>query len=370
MGLLGEMLVERGAISTEQLHAALSARSNGSARLGACLVENGFIDETSLLEALAEQHSVPFVSEPMLLNFLGSMDNAVMPQSMLRQLKAVPFRQVRDRIQVAMSNPDDSRVIDRIANYTQLHVEPFIASDRVIDAVIDNADPRDPADSGEAEQSFEAEVDEKHTEWEELWAPRTDPEALFRVNGRSRSASTVLVASFPSLIPVDSSQESVPEKTTDDHGLGPLFSNARTASVIAEVLADFAAQRLDRVCLFAVLHGKISGWMCRGLTLDARVLRSFSIFADTPSVFWEVHENDCYVGPIPSGPVNDDLTRLIGNPIPTEVLVVPMLMDGRAKGYLLGDIPSRGVPGRVRNDVLSAARAAGDALAAVLRGQS
>jgi len=305
-----------------------------------------------------------------LLDFLGAMDSAVMPGSLLRRLKAIPFRRVRDRIQVAMSNPDDTRVIDRIANYTQLHVEPFIASDRVIDAAIDQAESRDPADSGEGEQSFETEVDEKQTEWEELWVPRTDPEALFRVNGRSRSANTVLVATFPSLIPVNSVEGSVPEEAVDDEESALFLGNARTASEIAEVLAYFATQRLDRICLFAVHHGKISGWMSRGLTLDAPALRSFSIFADTPSVFGEVDENDRYVGPIPIDPVNDELTRLMGNPVPTEVLVVPLLVDGRAKGYLLGDTPGRSVPDRVRDEVVSAARAAGDALAAVLRGRT
>ena len=362
------MLVERGAISTEQLHTALSASRNGNARLGTCLVESGFIDESALLEALAEQHSVPYVSEPMLLDSLRTMGGAVMPPSLLRRLKAIPFRQVRDRIQVAMSNPDDSRVIDRIANYTQLHVEPFIASDRVIDAAIDNANSLDQSESGEEELSLVVDAEEK-SEWEELWAPRTDPDALLRVNDRSETASTVLVASFPSLMPIDSDEEREPEQATDDHGFALLLGNARTASGIADVLAYFAARRLDRICIFAVHHGKISGWMSRGLSLDALALRSFSIFADSPSVFWDVEENDCYVGPIPSGPVNDELIRLMGDPVPAEVLVVPMLMDGRPKGYLLGDIPNRGVPDHVRDELVAAARAAGDALAAVLRGR-
>jgi len=64
MALLGEMLVERGAISVEQLHTGLAASRSGSDRLGTCLVDHGFIDESSLLEVLADQHGVPFVSQP------------------------------------------------------------------------------------------------------------------------------------------------------------------------------------------------------------------------------------------------------------------------------------------------------------------
>jgi len=367
MGLLGQMLVERGAISTEQLHAALIACRQGSERLGTCLVDSGFIDENALLEALAEQHSVPYVSQPMLLEFLGAMDRAVMPRALVSRLKAIPFRQVRDRIQVAMSNPDDSRVIDRIANYTQLHVEPFIASDRTIDFLIDKAKSEGPADSVEEEVSVEEAAEEECPEWETLWSPRTDPEALLRVNGRRESVGTVLVASFPSLTPTESGEGGGQRNTTGDHELTLRFGTARTASEVAEVLMQFVAQRLDRICLFAVHHGKISGWMSRGVARDAADLRSFSIFADAPSVFWEVDENDRYVGPITSGPVNDELRRLLGRPVPTEILVVPLLMSGRAKGYLLGDIPTRSVPGHVRGEVVAAARAASGALEALFR---
>ena len=136
MGLLGEMLVERGAISVEQLHTGLAACRKGGERLGTYLVDYGFIDERSLLEALAEQHGVPFISEPTLLEFLRALDNGVLPRPMLNRLRVVPFRKVKDRIQVAMSNPADGGAIDRIANYTQLHVEPFVASDRTIELAL------------------------------------------------------------------------------------------------------------------------------------------------------------------------------------------------------------------------------------------
>jgi len=370
VGLLGELLIERGAISVEQLHDGLAACRKGSGRLGTCLVDRGFIDERSLLEALAEQYSVPYVAESILLDYLGAMDSAVLPRSMLRRLRVIPFRQVRDRIQVAMSNPADTRIIDRIANYTQLHVEPFIASDRTIETAIELAKLLAPRGFVEEELVVEVAADEDHAEWDDLWAPRTDPEALLRVNGRPKSPSAVLVASFPSLVPVGSTEGKVRGLTTDGRELALHLSDARTAGDVAEMLAHFVAQRLDRLCLFAVHHGKISGWMSRGLPLDAAAIRSFSIFADAPSIFWEVDENNRYVGPIPSGPVNDDLAGLIGQPVPTEVLVVPIVMNGRAKGYLMGDIPTRSIPSHVRDEVVSAACAAGDALAAVLRGRN
>jgi len=369
MGLLGQMLIDRGAISVEQLHTALSASQQGNRRLGSCLVDNGFIDEHALLEALAEQHSVPYVSEPMLANFLGSMNNPLMPRTMLRRMKAIPFRQVRDRIQVAMSNPDDTKVIDRIANYTQLHVEPFIASDRAIDLLIDRTNRRSPDDFSEEEMTVEAAEERWSPEWESLWSSRTDPEALLNLNGRPESMSAVLVAKFPSLVPVTPVEGSVGLGASGNHDLMLRLASVRTASEVAEILADFAARRLDRVCVFAAHHGKISGWMSRGINIGAAEFHSFSTLGDLPSVFWEVDENDRYIGPIPKGPVNDEVCRLIGAPVPTEVLVVPLCLNGRAKGYLLGDIPAFRVPRHIQGEMAAAARAAGLALEAVLRGR-
>jgi hypothetical protein len=371
MGLLGEMLVERGAISVDQLHTGLAACRKGGARLGTYLVDYGFIDERALLEALAEQHGVPFISEPTLIEFLESLDHGVLPRSMLKQLRIVPFRQVKDRIQVAMSNPADGRVIDRIANYTQLHVEPFVASDRTIELALSRTIDVIPV-AVEPEEDLLTDVVEEHTgfDWDNLWQPWIKPEVLLRMHSRPRAAGVVLVASFPGLVPVGSGEGRMRGARVGNTELLRQFGAATTAGEIGEMLVHYAAQRLDRGCLFAVHHGKVSGWMGRGLPLDAVDLRSFSVFAEIPSVFWELEETDRYIGPIPGGPVDDDLLKVIGPPPPNEVLVVPLKMKGRTKGFLMGDIPSQKVPDAVEDELAAAARAAGEALAAILRGRN
>jgi hypothetical protein len=138
---------------------------------------------------------------------------------------------------------------------------------------------------------------------------------------------------------------------------------------VGEILIHYSAQMLDRICVFAVHHGKISGWIGRGLPLDAAELRSFSVAASERSLFREHEESDSYLGPVPPGPVNDRLMKILGPPTPSEVLVVPLAMNGRIKGYLMGDIPGRSVPASVRETLVPAGRAAGNALAGILRGR-
>ena len=371
MGLLGEMLVERGAISEEQLHTGLAACRKGDARLGTYLVDYGFIDERSLLEALAEQHGVPFITEPTLAEFLDSLDHGMMPRSMLKDLRVVPFRKVMDRIQVAMSNPADARVIDRVANYTQLHVEPFVASDRTVARALERVKDVVPvAVKQEEDLLTEVVVQQNGYAWDDLWQPRMNPEVLLKIHSRPRAASVALVASFPGLEPVGSGEGRMRGARVDNNELFRQLSSAATAGEIGEKLIHYAAQRLDRLCLFAVHHGKISGWIGRGLPLDAPDLRSFSVFAEIPSIFWELEESDQYIGPIPGGPVDDDLLRVLGPPSPIEAILLPLKMKGRTKGFLVGDIPGQKVPVEVVNELVAAARAAGEALTAILRGRN
>ena len=365
------MLVERGAISEEQLHTGLAACRKGDARLGTYLVDYGFIDERSLLEALAEQHGVPFITEPTLAEFLDSLDHGMMPRSMLKDLRVVPFRKVMDRIQVAMSNPADARVIDRVANYTQLHVEPFVASDRTVARALERVKDVVPvAVKQEEDLLTEVVVQQNGYAWDDLWQPRMNPEVLLKIHSRPRAASVALVASFPGLEPVGSGEGRMRGARVDNNELFRQLSSAATAGEIGEKLIHYAAQRLDRLCLFAVHHGKISGWIGRGLPLDAPDLRSFSVFAEIPSIFWELEESDQYIGPIPGGPVDDDLLRVLGPPSPIEAILLPLKMKGRTKGFLVGDIPGQKVPDEVVNELVAAARAAGEALTAILRGRN
>jgi len=370
MGLLGEMLVERGAISVDQLHKGLTASRRGGQRLGTSLLDFGFVDEGALLQALADQHGVPFISESALLECLEGLEAAILPESMLRRLRAVPFRRVRDRVQVAMSSPADAGTIDRIANFTQLHVEPFVTSDRTIERAIERA-PKLREVVGEAEEELLTEivhVEEGAEVWERLWTPQLQPAALLRTRSRPKAARVVLVASFPKL-----------EPTANGAGVGRVLDNDKeflralgtmsTAAEIGEALVRYAAQYLDRVCLFAVHHGRASGWIGRGLPLDAAALRGFSVRESEPSLFRMLGRGDRFVGPVPKSPVDEHLLGIFGPPAPTEVLLVPVMVRGRAKGYLVGDIPGRPVPSTTLDAVLPAARAAGDALVVVLRGR-
>ena len=58
---LGDLLVEQKYISQAQLEEALTAQKSSGRKLGTILIENGYIKENDMLEALSGQLKVPFI---------------------------------------------------------------------------------------------------------------------------------------------------------------------------------------------------------------------------------------------------------------------------------------------------------------------
>ncbi len=60
--LLGQIMLERGLINSEQLHQALLAQHLNRELLGRTLVEMGFISELDMFECVSRQDGLPFPS--------------------------------------------------------------------------------------------------------------------------------------------------------------------------------------------------------------------------------------------------------------------------------------------------------------------
>ncbi len=61
-GLLGEILVETGALGAQGIASALAGKNEGE-RTGEALVRLGLITESALLEALSAQYGLPHIKD-------------------------------------------------------------------------------------------------------------------------------------------------------------------------------------------------------------------------------------------------------------------------------------------------------------------
>ena len=90
---LGDLLVQSGTITEEQLSRALELQRDSGERLGTVLQEHGFITEKQLIDTLMSQLGVEFVD---LNGFSIPPEMAqVLPKSLAKKYNVVPVRVTR-----------------------------------------------------------------------------------------------------------------------------------------------------------------------------------------------------------------------------------------------------------------------------------
>ena len=99
MKKIGEILVEKGALSVSELTAGLDATRRDGGKLGTHLVRLGFVDEYLLLEALSEQFQVPSVSAQVLRRSHAKV-RRLLPSAVASELLAVPFLHQGEHLKV------------------------------------------------------------------------------------------------------------------------------------------------------------------------------------------------------------------------------------------------------------------------------
>ena len=133
---LGQVLVEDGTLSADQLRSALAAQVRGGQRLllGEVLVQMGMVDKTVLLRAVAKSRGVEFVDEPAALFEEGAM--ALIPEAMRREHRICPLFLAGNELVVATADPQNYFVEELIARETGFRVRFVAAPDDRIDALL------------------------------------------------------------------------------------------------------------------------------------------------------------------------------------------------------------------------------------------
>lgn len=135
---LGELLVETGAITQEQLEHALQKQKKTNLKLGETLVDEGIITEDDIAKALSQQLNLEIID---LQNI--NIDKAVVglvPVNLLKKYTMIPFafnENNKNILRVAMENPLDTYAQEDISIITNYQVEPVVATTRSIMLAID-----------------------------------------------------------------------------------------------------------------------------------------------------------------------------------------------------------------------------------------
>lgn len=133
---VGDLLVDRGIISPEQLAEALSYQRNSDGRklLGNILVELGFLTGEQVMEVIAESYGLPFARIDNSL--IDSTLTETLPLEFCEKQCVVPMFLVEGRLTVAVSDPANVFLAEDISRQTNLQVQLVAATAEDIRSVL------------------------------------------------------------------------------------------------------------------------------------------------------------------------------------------------------------------------------------------
>jgi len=132
---LGDALIQEKVITEQQLNDALQMQSKDrKMQLGEILVGMNAVSKEVIRRVLAQKLGIPFVVLSK-FQFDPNLIKAV-PGDLVRKHGVMPLYQTESRMVVAMGNPLASDAIQEFAFYTRLKVDPVMASQEDLDAVI------------------------------------------------------------------------------------------------------------------------------------------------------------------------------------------------------------------------------------------
>jgi type IV pilus assembly protein PilB len=131
---IGEIFVEEGYVTREELLAILGKREDTLEPLGDLLVRLGKISEKQKLKCVGLQMGVPFVDLARIE--IEPTASRIIPHAAAVRLLSIPIERTEVAASVAMVNPLDLSAIDELSALTGLEIDPLLATDEdVRDAI-------------------------------------------------------------------------------------------------------------------------------------------------------------------------------------------------------------------------------------------
>ena len=132
---LGQVLVQEGLLTREQLVQALAEAKSSKFRLGYVLVKLGFVQELEITKVLARQYRMPAVD---LSNFqVDSKIIRLIPAEMAVKNVVLPLKREGRTLTVAMADPTDIGLLEDLKFITRYDLFPVIAGEFTLRTLIE-----------------------------------------------------------------------------------------------------------------------------------------------------------------------------------------------------------------------------------------
>jgi type IV pilus assembly protein PilB len=131
---LGEILVEGGLLTQEQLEKALPYQKKSNLKLGQFLVREGIVSESQIVDLVSSQLKLEKYRPD---RFTVDVELAqLLPAEIAHKMQAAPLRKSGLLLTVAMTDPLDINALDTIEVYTNCEVEAVICTEQHLNQLL------------------------------------------------------------------------------------------------------------------------------------------------------------------------------------------------------------------------------------------
>ncbi len=132
---LGDLLIQEGLISTEQLDQALAEQKRTGRKLGATLIDMGFVTEDQVLDTLAHQLKIERID---LATYEFDPETVrMLPEMLARRYRTIVLEQQGDALLVGMADPTDIFAYDELVRQLKRPLRVAVVSESQLISMID-----------------------------------------------------------------------------------------------------------------------------------------------------------------------------------------------------------------------------------------
>jgi hypothetical protein len=342
---LGELLINEGVITQEQLDEALKCHIIFGIKLGSSLIELGFIQEDVLVTLLSKKLGVPAVSHSELLQVPADVIDRLSP-AVAEKFRVIPIRLDHKHLRVAMSDPTDFKSLEELAFITGNIIDPMIAPEVQILFALEKyygvtRDHRYVCVNTELQKRKERSVldgSENFITDESMYTISADysdkgmygdllnvpiPAVLY--GGAPNSASTVQQRSQKP--PLDL-------YTIDKLSLD--FSKARNRDEVAQIFMKYLGQEFKKGALLTIRGHFAVGWKAINGEKPVKDFETVTLELSKSSELSEMLIGKHYFfGPLSSSAANQPIINALNLGSSDTVLSLPVVMNGRVVAMIV-----------------------------------
>lgn len=162
---IGEILVNDGIVSQEQIEDALAIQKRSREPLSSILLDMGVVNEADIAKTICVQYQLPFIC----LNNYEIDDKLaqLLPRELLHQQKILPFDKIGEILLAAVAEVPDEAVLALIAKRTQLSLALYVGYFSEITKELTRLCPEDVTSKAQATAQEEPDIEtENHLDSE------------------------------------------------------------------------------------------------------------------------------------------------------------------------------------------------------------